>query len=64
MLAFRNKRFLDKLAGEFLKGRVFVAVDADQIPGEAGLIRMFRDAGLNVQRISSPEKWNEGEFRT
>lgn len=51
MLAFRNTRFLDKLAGEFLKGRVFVAVDADQIPGETGLIRMFRNAGLNVQRI-------------
>lgn len=51
MLAFRNKRFLDKLAEEVLKGEVFVAVDADQIPGETGLIRMFRDAGLNVQRI-------------
>ena len=51
MLAFRNKRFLDKLAEEFLHGEVFVAVDADQIPGETGLIRMFRDAGLNVQRI-------------
>lgn len=51
MLTFRNRRFLDRLAREWPKGEVFVAVDAGQIPGEAGLVRMFRDAGLTVQRI-------------
>ena len=51
MLTFRNRRFSDKLAPEWPKGGAFVAVDAGQIPGETGLVRMFRDAGLIVQRI-------------
>lgn len=51
MVTFRNRRFLDKLAREWPKGEVLVAVDAGQIPGETGLVRMFRDAGLTVQRI-------------
>ena len=51
MLTFRNRRFLDKLAPEWPKGGAFVAVDASQLPGETGLVRMFRDAGLDVQRI-------------
>ncbi len=51
MLTFRNGRFLDKLAREWPKGEVLVAVDAGQIPGDTGLVRMLRDAGLDVQRI-------------
>ena len=51
MLTFRNRRFLDKLALEWPKGEVLVSVDADQIPGDTGLVRMLRDAGLDVQRI-------------
>lgn len=51
MLTFRNRRFLDKLAAEWETGDVLVAVDAGQIPGESGFVRMLRDAGLNVQRI-------------
>ena len=51
MLTFRNRRFLDKLSPEWPMGDVFVAVDAGQIPGETGLVRMLRDAGLNVQRV-------------
>ena len=51
VLTFRNRRFRDKLAQEWPKGGVFAAIDAGQFPGEAGLVRMLRDAGLNVQRI-------------
>ncbi len=51
MLTLRNGRFLEELVRERPKGEVLVAVDADQIPGETGLVRMLRDAGLNVQRI-------------
>ena len=47
----RNKRMRDRALPELEKGGLFIAVGALHLPGEGGLITLFRDAGYTVTRI-------------
>lgn len=54
LISARNRRFLDRVAGELTEGGVFIAVGAAHLPGESGLVAMLRDAGYDVTRVVLP----------
>ena len=54
LLDRRNRRFVERLSGEFAEGGVLVAVGAAHIPGEAGLVALLREAGYDVNRVVLP----------
>lgn len=54
LLAFRNERFLDRLAPELDRGGAVVAIGAGHIPGARGLVELLREAGYTVTRIPLP----------
>lgn len=54
LLAFRNERFMGRLADELPKGGVFIAVGAGHLPGPSGLVTLLREAGHDVTRVVLP----------
>lgn len=54
LLGLRNERFLDRLGEELSLGGVFMAVGSAHLPGDEGLVSLFRDRGYDVTRISLP----------
>ncbi|MBB4303633.1 hypothetical protein GGD81_002680 [Rhodobium orientis] len=47
----RNKRMRDRALPELEKGGLFIAVGALHLPGDGGLIALFRQVGYTVTRI-------------
>lgn len=54
LLDFRNRRFLDRLAGELPRGGVFIAVGSAHLPGQTGLVTRLREMGYDVTRVVLP----------
>ena len=54
LLAFRNERFLERVADDLAKGGVVIAVGAAHIPGDTGLVALLRKGGYTVERIPLP----------
>jgi len=52
LLVRRNRDWLPALAAEMRRGGVFAAVGALHLPGESGLVRLLRDRGFTVERVS------------
>lgn len=50
----RNMRMHDRLVAELETAKVFAAVGALHLPGEAGMISLLRDAGYTVQKAQFP----------
>ena len=51
MLDVRNRRMVERSMTFLGAGRVFIAVGAAHLPGENGLVQMFRRRGFKVDRV-------------
>lgn len=51
LLDKRNVRMRDRAMDDVRKGGAFIAVGALHLPGEAGLVELFRGAGFSVTRV-------------
>ena len=51
LLVRRNRRMLERALPHMDKGGVFIAVGALHLPGEDGLVALFRKAGYTVTRV-------------
>ncbi len=52
LLTERNANFVNAALPQLESGGVFIAVGAFHLPGETGLVRMLRDAGYKVTRVT------------
>ena len=51
LLTSRNARMRNRAIGHLAQGGVFIAVGALHLPGKAGLVELFRDAGYTLSPI-------------
>ena len=51
MLDVRNRRMAERSIKFLEHGRAFIAVGAAHLPGENGLVQMFRHRGYTVERV-------------
>lgn len=54
LVEFRNQRFTERLAEPLGNGGAFIAVGAAHLPGQSGLVNLFREQGFTVSRIPVP----------
>lgn len=59
LLDERNHDFVEAAAPLLDEGGVFVAVGSFHLPGEEGMVKLFRDRGYRVERVAVP-----GEVQT
>lgn len=50
----RNRTFVNAALPDVTEGGAFLAVGAFHLPGEAGMVALFRDAGFTVTRVPLP----------
>jgi len=54
LIEARNRSMHERALPELESGNAFMAVGALHLPGETGLVRLFRDSGFSVTRVTNP----------
>lgn len=51
MVTTRNRKMVEKAAPILERGGAFIAIGALHLPGQDGLVELFRRKGYNVSRV-------------